>query len=249
MEKLVVESMNINIELNGLITSVIGPTESGKTYLFKKLINIIPNKDVYIDNKGMNEYELSYLKQNIVMVLNDDMYYTSFVVDELSYHLKELGLSLDKILTIVYKFIEEFNLSKYKHERLNKIPLNKRIYIKILSYLIIHPSLIGIDNLLSYLEKEDKEHIIKYIKKNNITLLNVISELDDVIYGDRVLIMNHFKQILYGDNKIILENNSILPYMGIRLPFVVDLSQNLMLYKLVNKVYLDKDKLVSKLWK
>ena len=61
--------------------------------------------------------------------------------------------------------------------------------------------------------------------------------------------MNHLKGIVYGDNKIIVENNSILPYMGIRLPFIVDLSQNLISYKLIDKVYLDKGKLVNKLWK
>ena len=61
--------------------------------------------------------------------------------------------------------------------------------------------------------------------------------------------MNKFKAILYGDNKIIVENNSILPYMGIRLPFIVDLSQNLILYNVIKKVYLDKDKLVNKIWK
>ena len=42
MEKLEVKSMDINIELNGLITNVIGPTNSGKTVFLKKLINVIP---------------------------------------------------------------------------------------------------------------------------------------------------------------------------------------------------------------
>ena len=100
-----------------------------------------------------------------------------------------------------------------------------------------------------YLDTVDKENVIKYIKKKKIALLNVISDLDDVIYGDRVLIMNHFKGILYGDNKIIVEDNSILPYMGIRLPFVVDLSQNLAMFNKIDKIYLDKGKLVNKLWK
>ena len=60
--------------------------------------------------------------------------------------------------------------------------------------------------------------------------------------------MNHFKAIVYGDNKVIIDNNSILPYMGIRLPFVVDLSQNLNLYNIIEKLYMDKDKLVNKIW-
>ena len=249
MEKLVVKSMNIDIELNGLITSLIGPTESGKTLLLKKLINMIPNKDVYIDDKNISEYDINYLKKNIVMILNDDVYYTSYVVDVLSYHLKELGYTIDKIYTKVYKMVEDFNLTIYKHDKLENMPLNKRILVKVLSYIIINPSLLGIDNLLTYLTKDDKELVLKYIKKQKISFINVISNLDDIVYGDRILIMNKFKSIVYGDNKIILENNSILPYMGFRLPFIVDLSQNLILYNVVKKVYLDKDKLVNKIWK
>ena len=61
--------------------------------------------------------------------------------------------------------------------------------------------------------------------------------------------MNHFKCIVYGNNKVLIDNNSIIPYMGIRLPFTVDLSQNLILYNIIDKVYIDKDRLVSKIWK
>ena len=171
MDKLVVESMDINIELRGLVTSIVGPAESGKTYLFKKLINMIPNKDVFIDGESISSYDITYLKNNIVMILNDDMYYTSFVIDELSYHLKELGLSNDVINDKVNDFVTLFHLSKYKRDRLDRIPLNKRILVKILSYLIINPELLGIDNLLTYLSKNDKEKVIDYIKSKKISLL------------------------------------------------------------------------------
>ena len=48
---------------------------------------------------------------------------------------------------------------------------------------------------------------------------------------------------------MLIDNNSIIPYMGIRLPFAVDLSQNLILHNVIDKLYLDKDKLVNKIWK
>ena len=249
METLVVKSMDINIELNGKITNVIGPTNSGKTVFLKKLINVIPNKDIYIDNKCIKEYDINYLKHNIAVCLNDENFYTPFVYDELSYHLASLNYSSKEIVDKVKKIIDHFSLEDYSKERIDKLPLNIRMLVKILSYLIIEPSIFGIDNIMIYLDDVDKENLFKYIKRKKISLINVISDLDDIPYGDRILIMNHFKGIVYGDNKIILEDNSIIPYLGIRLPFAVDLSQNLILYNVVDKLYLDKDKLVNKIWK
>jgi energy-coupling factor transporter ATP-binding protein EcfA2 len=249
MERLTVKSMNIDIELNGLITNIIGPTNSGKTYLLKKMVNIVPNKDIFIDDKNIKDYDVKYLQNNIAVCLNDEVFHTPTVVDELSFFLNKLGYNSKDIQTKVNKLMETFSLTDYQKKELNQLPLNIRMLVKILSYVIIEPLVLGIDNCMIYLDTVDKENIIKYIKKKKIALLNVISDLDDVIYGDRVLIMNHFKGILYGDNKIIVEDNSILPYMGIRLPFVVDLSQNLAMFNKIDKIYLDKGKLVNKLWK
>ena len=249
MERLSINSMNIDIELNGKITHVIGPANSGKTYLLKKLINIIPNKDGEIDGNNIKSYDIDFLKNNIVVCLNDETFYTPFVYDELTYHLISLDMTSKEVVTRVKRILDFFSLEDYQNERIDSLPLNIRMLVKILSYLIIEPELLGIDNLLIYLDDVDKNNVYKFIKKKKISLINVISDLDDIVYGDKILVMNHLKGILYGDNKIIMEDNSILPYMGIRLPFVVDLSQNLILYNVVSKVYMDKDKLVKAIWK
>ena len=249
MERLSINSMNIDIELNGKITNVIGPSNAGKTYLLKKLINIIPNKDVLLDDKSIRSYDIDYLRSNVVVCLNDETFYTPFVYDELTYHLISLDLPSKDIVTKVKRLLDYFSLEDYANERIDNLPLNIRMLVKVLSYLIIEPELLGIDDILIYLDDVDKELVYKYIKKKKISLINVISDLDDIVYGDKILIMNHLKGILYGDNKVIMEDNSILPYMGIRLPFVVDLSQNLILYNVVDKVYIDKGKLVKAIWK
>ena len=249
MESLVVKSMNIKIELDGKITHVIGPTNSGKTLLLKKLINVIPNKDIYIDNKNIKEYDIKYLKNNIVVCLNDEVYNTPTVYDELSYNLSKLGYSTKDIVDRVKKIVDYFDLEDISKSYIKELTIDKRILVKILSYLIIQPSIFGCDNLFPYLLLEDKIKLYKYIKKKHISFINVISDLDDALYGDNVLIMNHFKCILSGSNKVLIDNNSIMPYMGIRLPFIVDLSQNLILYNIIDKVYVDKNRLVKKIWK
>ena len=239
MENLKVKSMNIDLSLDKNIITIMGPSNSGKTYFLKKMINIIPNEDVLLDGISIKEYDITYLKNNIVVVLDDDDFKCEFVAEELYYYISKLGYRIDEITNKINEL----------SERIDLLPLEKRILIKILSYLIIKPKIIGIDNLLVYLDELDKNILLDYIKTNKIILLNASNNGEDLLISEDVLLLNDMKCIFNGDKKELLNGNTILPYMGINLPFTADLSQNLVLYGIITKVYLDDKKLVSKIWK
>ena len=249
MDKLVVKKMDVNIELNGLITAVIGPTNSGKTTLLKKLCNRIDNSDVYIDDISIKEYDITFLRNNMVVVLDDDIHYTDTVTDELFFHLNELGYSPSEITSKVENILKYFKMEKLAHEYLDSLYMEDRMMVKILSYLIINPKVFAIDDLMSYLDDKRIDKILDYIKENNITLIYVTTNTEFLLKADNVVVMNNFKSIMNSNVQSVLNGNSILPYIGLKLPFIVDLSQNLILYDLIDKVMTDDGKLVSKLWK
>ena len=249
MDKLVVKKMDVNIELNGLITAVIGPTNSGKTTLLKKLCNKIDNSDIFIDDINIKEYDITFLRNNLVCVLDDDIHYTDTVTDELFFHLNELGYSPSEITSKVENILKYFKMEKLAHEYLDSLYMEDRMMVKILSYLIINPKVFAIDDLMSYLDDKRIDKILDYIKENNITLIYVTTNTEFLLKADNVVVMNNFKSIMNSNVQSVLNGNSILPYIGLKLPFIVDLSQNLILYDLIDKVMTDDGKLVSKLWK
>ena len=249
MDKLVVKKMDVDIELNGLITAVIGPTNSGKTTLLKKLCNKIDNSDLYIDDINIKEYDITFLRNNLVTVLDDDIHYTDTVTDELFYHLNELGLNPSEITSRIKAILKYFKMDKLEHEYLDSLYMEDRMMVKILSYLIINPKVIAIDDLMSYLDDKRIDKILDYIKDKGITLIYVTTNTEFLLKADNVVVMNNFKSIMNSNVQSVLNGNSILPYIGLKLPFIVDLSQNLILYDLIDKVMTDDGKLVSKLWK
>ena len=91
------------------------------------------------------------------------------------------------------------------------------------------------------------DSIIGYLE--NISLINVTSDSELLLLSDDVVVMNNFKAIICGNVNSVLEGNSILPYIGIKLPFAVDLSHNLILYGVIDKVMNDSRKMVDKIWK
>ena len=140
-------------------------------------------------------------------------------------------------------------MEKLAHEYLDSLYMEDRMMVKILSYLIINPKVFAIDDLMSYLDDKRIDKILDYIKENNITLIYVTTNTEFLLKADNVVVMNNFKSIMNSNVQSVLNGNSILPYIGLKLPFIVDLSQNLILYDLVDKVMTDDGKLVSKLWK
>lgn len=249
MEKLSIKSMSIDIDLTLPVTCVLGPTNSGKTYFLKKLINVIPNHDVYLDDVLISEYDITYLKNNIVVVLDDDTFKCEYVAEELHYYLSKLGYRIDEITNKINDLAKFFKISSLLSERIDLLTIEKRILIKILALLIIKPQIFGIDNLLGYLNETDKKNLLTFCVSNKITLINCTNNGEDLLISDKVLLLNDMKTIFYGDKKELLNGNTILPYIGINLPFTAEMSQNLVLYGILNKVYLDEKKLVDKIWK
>lgn len=248
MNTLEVKNMEINVDLNKII-SVIGPSNSGKSYLLKKLCNVISNDDVYFDDICVRDYDISFLKNNICVVLDDNQFNTKYVSQELEYNLKLLNYAIDDIKERVLEITSYFKITNLLDYRIEELTVEEKMLIKILSLLIIKPQFIAIDGLLCYLKKDTIKKLFNYIESNNISVMYSTSNAEELKYSQTTIVLNNLKSVLISDSEEIVKGNSILPYMGIKLPFAADLSQNLMLYGLVDDVILDNRKLVNKIWK
>lgn len=248
MNTIVVKDMDVSIQL-GIITNVIGPSNSGKTTLLKKLCNKVDNSDVFIDEDNINDYDITFLKNNLVVVLDDNQFNCEYVAEELFFFLDKLGYRIDEITKKIDSISKYFKINNLLDQRIDFLPIKYRMLVKILSLIIIDPKIIGIDNLLLYLDRSQVSLLVKYIKERNITLINVTTDSEMLSIGEDVVVMNNFKAIICGSVKSVIDGNSILPYIGIKLPFAVDLSHNLILYGVVDKVINDSRKMVDKIWK
>lgn len=249
MKVMKIKDMNVEILLDGSFTSIVGPTNSGKTTVLKKLINQVDNKDIFIDDVNITEYDINYLRNNIVVVLDDDIFNDEFVAGELYYNLSLLGYRIDEITKKIDNIAKIFDISDLMSERIESLPVSKKMLIKLLSYLIIEPKIIGIDEILSYMNNKDIVKVLKFIQDHGITLINATNNEEHLLLCDNIIIMNNYKCVMSGSTRSILSGNSILPYMGLRLPFIIELSHNLILYDLIKEVYYTDRELIDRIWK
>lgn len=134
--------------------------------------------------------------------------------------------------------------------KLGSIPVVKDLeFNKLIERLEFFPNKQVIFNETLYgLKLDEKMKIFKLLKKQNISYINVTSNVEDALYSDYIFVYDGNKLVLEGNRNEVLKEEKTLKRLGYGLPFVVDLSIQLNYYDIFNKVYYDLDELVRALW-
>ncbi len=101
---------------------------------------------------------------------------------------------------------------------------------------------------LSSLSNKEKKEIFDLLDKQNINYVNVASNIEDALFGDYIIVYDEDMKVLEGNKEVVLKNEKLLKKLGFGVPFVVDLSIQLMYYDILDKVYFDVDNLLEALW-
>lgn len=233
---------------SGELVSIIGANGSGKTTFIKRICGKLNNQDLFINNKSISEYSLDYKKHNIACVFSDNRYNTESFSLELEYYLVKL-FDKDECRDRINYFIEYFNLDNIYNKKIIDLTNEDRVYLKILSLLIIKPIIFCIDDMLVYLSNEKKERILNYIKENDIILFSVISNMEEILKYDKVLVINKGEKELFDDVKNVLKDENLFKELGLSLPFIYDISNLLKSYDLIENDHIIEKELVDVLWK
>ncbi len=244
-DKVIFKDVNFTLR-KGMTLSIIGTTGSGKTTLLKLFNGELDyNGEIIIDGVLVNKNN----KASIACVFKDTPFVNELVSNELKYRLKELKMSTSDIKNRIDEVNTFFNVNKIIHKKIRDLSVNDRVLIKILSYAIYNPSYIAIDDLLIYLDTRTKILLLNYLHAKGITLINVTTNMEDVLYTDYILCLYDGINAIDGRTLDVLKNEKVLKRLGFDLPFYYDLSIQLELYGLIKKVYLNKEAMVSNIWK
>ena len=132
------------------------------------------------------------------------------------------------------------------------MPLEKKKLVILGMKLVQSPKILILDNLFDGMSRGVKSKILrnlkKEVKKNKLTVINLSNDVEEALYADMVVIIGEGKVLLKGSKRKVFENESFFENYELELPFVVNLSNKLKFYELVDKIYFDDKKLVDDLW-
>ena len=224
-----------------------GPNNCGKTTLIRVLNReIITESDIHILGDFINTYEIDTYSKMVGCVI------------PLEYIPKENNLEeeLNRI-NINSKdkrwILKSLRITRMTRKKINDLSLKEQVLFHLAVVLAKKPRILLVDTISSYFTKNEVFQIVSFLKeyqeKEKITVLYIARDLEESLIADTLHIMSDRKICLEGSPLEVLEKDNIINKIGLRIPFMIDLSVKLKDYEVIEELYLEKDRMVNKLWK
>ena len=240
------DNLSIEIKENDFVT-VSGPNNCGKTTLLRILNReIITDNDILVFNNDINMYRIKDYSEIVQCIIPEEESFQEETLEE-----ELLLYSLDKKeIEEVLKGLRCKKLHKKKFASMSK----KEILLsQLIITLVQKPQILLIDQLSTILEEKETIEVLKYLnsyrEKHNITILYTTLNLLESLETDQLYIINNGKIDLSGKPIDVLQQDNKINKIGLKIPFMIDLSVKLKDYELIDEVELDKHRMVDMLWK
>ena len=238
---------DFNLEVNNEFLCIYGNNGSGKSTLVKVLMGLYNfSGNIFIDDVTFTKDTLNMTENKIGFLLEDydDVIIAETVFDEIAFPLENLGYTKDHIKKDVENISKKLGIANLLSDNPHDLSLEKRNLVSLATSLVSKPDILVIDNMLSRFDKD----VIDFVKKLNITIINFTSNSDECLYSDRIIVLDKGKIVVDKKKNDFFEDiDTVKKYM--KLPFIIDLSNRLKFYDLIDKLYFDEEELVNDLWK
>ena len=147
---------------------------------------------------------------------------------------------------MVYDICDKFKINDFILKNVENLTNTEKKLVSFIISIVYNPKLIIMDDTLDDLDEINKNKILNYIKKYKITCLYLTNNEEDILLSDNLIVMKNGKILESGKTIDLLNNEKLFNTIGA--PFLVDLSNKLKVYDIVDKVYLDVCEMIDDIW-
>lgn len=227
-----VDGVTIDIE-KGEIVAILGHNGSGKSTLAKHLNGILkPTKgSIYI--KEMDTKDEKYLldiRQTTGMVFQnpDNQIIGTVVEEDVAFGPENLGIPTSEIWERVEKSLEAVHMTAYREHSPNKLSGGQKQRIAIAGVVAMEPECIVLDEPTAMLDPVGRKDVLDAVmelnEKKNITIILITHNMDEVVFADKVYVMDHGKVVLKGTPREIFSNVEVMKQYGLEVPVATELA-------------------------
>jgi energy-coupling factor transport system ATP-binding protein len=228
---------NISLDIKqGDFVSILGHNGSGKSTLAKHLNAILyPSQGtVWVDGKDTKDEAYIWdIRQTAGMVFQnpDNQIIGQVVEEDVGFGPENLGIPTKEIWERVEESLKAVGMYEYRKFSPNKLSGGQKQRVSIAGVIAMHPKCIVLDEPTAMLDPKGRKEVIRAARAlndvENITIILITHYMEEVIYSDKVYVMDKGKIALQGTPKEVFAQVDRLKELRLDVPQVTLLAHEL----------------------
>ena len=228
---------NVNLDINqGDFVAILGHNGSGKSTLAKHLNAILyPTEGtVWVDGKDTQKDEYIWeIRQTAGMVFQnpDNQIIGQIVEEDVGFGPENMGVPTKEIWERVDESLKAVGMYEFRHHSPNKLSGGQKQRVSIAGVIAMHPKCIILDEPTAMLDPQGRKEVIRAVRALNdverITVILITHYMEEVIYADKVFVMDKGKLTLQGTPREVFSEVERLKELRLDVPQVTLLAHEL----------------------
>lgn len=230
-----VDGVSLDVK-RGDFVAILGHNGSGKSTLAKH-INAILTPDegtLYVDGMDTSEEKnLWDVRQSAGMVFQnpDNQIIGTVVEEDVGFGPENMGISTEEIWERVEESLKCVGMWAYRKKSPNKLSGGQKQRVAIAGVVAMHPKCIVLDEPTAMLDPTGRKEVLRTVRALNqvedVTVLLITHYMEEVIYADKVLVMDEGKVVMQGTPREIFSQVEQLQKYRLDVPQVTLLAYEL----------------------
>ena len=230
-----IDQVDLDVEA-GQFIAVLGHNGSGKSTLAKHINGLlIPTEGtVWVDHMNTeNEEELWKIRQKAGMVFRnpDNQIIGTVVEEDVGFGPENMGVPTEDIWRRVDESLNAVGMTAYRHHSPNKLSGGQKQRVAIAGVVAMRPKCIVLDEPTAMLDPNGRKEVLQAVrelnKKEGVTVILITHYMEEVIFADRVIVMDKGSIVMQGTPREIFSQVDTLKSYRLDVPQVTLLAHEL----------------------
>ncbi len=228
---------NLSLCVNrGEYLAVIGHNGSGKSTL-ARLFNalILPDSGkITVDGFSSDDKKsLFEIRKRVGVVFQnpDNQLVASIVEDDVAFGPENLGVNRAEIGERIDYALKAVGMENFRKSSPERLSGGQKQRIAIAGVLALKPEVIILDESTAMLDPKGRKEVLSVVKKLNeeekTTVITVTHYMDEVVFADRVIVLNEGKIAMEGTPEEIFASSDELEKLGLETPLASRIAKKL----------------------
>ena len=230
-----VKDVNLSVE-PGEFIAILGHNGSGKSTLAKHFNGLLLPSEGCIVVDGMDtadENNTWDVRSTAGMVFQnpDNQIIGQVVEEDVGFGPENLGVPTKEIWERVEESLKAVGMYEYRKYSPNKLSGGQKQRVSIAGVLAMHPKCIVLDEPTAMMDPNGRKDVIRAARAlndvENVTIILITHYMEEVIYADRVFVMDEGKVVMQGTPREIFSQVERLKHLRLDVPQVTLLAYEL----------------------